>query len=87
MLCIKLLVFWKEGCGKCPSAKELGKEFEQSGVSVSYLNIGDPEGLAEAAMYGIMGTPSLVVVDDSGTELVSWKSEVPPKEEVEKALH
>ena len=86
VLCINLLVFWKPGCAKCPAAKELGKEFEAEGVGVNYLNISEPEGLSEAAMHGIMGTPSLVVVDDSGSEVASWKSEVPEKDDVAKAL-
>ncbi len=86
MLCIRLLVFWKPGCPKCPAAKELGKELEAEGVSVEYLNISESSGLAEAAMHGIMGTPSLVVVDGEGNELASWKAEVPAKADLKKVL-
>ena len=85
-MCIKLLVFWKPGCSKCPAAKALAKELESEGASVRYLNIGDADGLAEAAMHGIMGTPSLVIVDDAGNEKASWKAEVPAKEDVKRAL-
>lgn len=79
---MKIKLFWKENCPKCPAAKMLVEQFEE----VESYNVEDSEGLAEAAFYGIMSTPSIVIADEVGKEIVSWRSDVPDLEDVKKWL-
>ncbi|MCL6473301.1 MAG: thioredoxin family protein [Firmicutes bacterium] len=78
----KIKVFWKENCAKCPAAKALVAESPKAEL----FNIDEVDGLAEAAFYGVMSTPSIVVIDDSGQEIQSWRGEVPSREEIAKWL-
>jgi hypothetical protein len=82
---MEVKVFWQEQCPDCPPAKELGKKLEEQGIKVSYYDIKEVDGLATAAMFGIMSTPS-VVVSEGDSEIASWKGEVPSLEEVKKHL-
>ena len=79
-----LKVFWKDACPRCPAAKEVAKQLEEGGLKVEYHNVDDLNGLTEATLYGVMATPSLVLVDDENKEVASWRGEVPPQEEVKK---
>jgi len=79
-------VFTKVDCPNCPPAKALAEELKKEGKNVVVLDIGEPEGLAEATNYGVMCTPSIIVVDDSGKELKSWRCSTPKKEEIQAVL-
>jgi len=74
--------FWKEDCPRCPSAKASVATLGE----VEYYNLDEPEGLAEAAFYSIMATPSLVISKPDGSELVTFRGEVPPGEVLRKWL-
>lgn len=52
-----------------------------------FYNIDTPEGLAEATFYGVMSTPSIIVIDETGKEVASWCGDVPTFEEVKKWLN
>lgn len=78
----KIKVFWKENCAKCPAAKALVAESPKAEL----FNIDEVDGLAEAAFYGVMSTPSIVVTDGNGQEIQSWRGEVPSREEISKWL-
>lgn len=75
---MKIKLFWKESCPRCPSAKNLLKNYPD----VEYYNIEETDGLAEAIYHGIMSTPSILLMDD---EMVihSWNGKVPTKQEIE----
>lgn len=75
--------FWKPSCARCPEAKALLEGMD----CVDSLNIDDVEGLAEAAFYGVMATPTIIVVDESGRELHSWRGEVPSRMELRSHLN
>ena len=75
-------IFTKLTCPKCPPAKELAEELKTNGENVVMYSIDEPDGLAEAAMYDIMATPSIVITDDNNAELKSWRGEVPSLNEV-----
>ena len=75
-------LFWKEDCPKCPAAKESVLELD----GVEYYSLDDPDGLAEAAFYSVMSTPSLVISGDDGTEVVSFRGEVPSVSELDRWL-
>ncbi|MDI6715968.1 MAG: thioredoxin family protein [Actinomycetota bacterium] len=75
-------VFWRENCAKCPAAKALVSDSKKA----IFYNVDEVDGLAEAAFYGVVSTPSIIVTDDSGKELASWRGEVPSRQEIEKWL-
>lgn len=75
---MKIKLFWQENCRKCPAAKEAVTGFDD----VELLNIEDSRGLAEATFYGIMSTPSIIIVDDKDEMTMSWHGQVPEVEEL-----
>ena len=68
--------FWKQDCPKCPLAKENVSNLDD----VEYFNLDEPGGLAEAAFYSILATPSVVISKPDGSEVVAFRGEVPPNE-------
>ena len=80
---MKIKLFIKPGCPKCPSAKEL---LNETGRPVEEYNIEEVDGLAEATYYGIASTPSILVLDENDNEQVIWKGTVPSKEDLMKWL-
>ncbi len=77
---MRLKIFVKEDCPKCPAAKEVAKQFKGP---VEVFDIEHFEGLAEAAFYGVQCTPSILLIDDGGRELKAWRCEVPSPKEIE----
>ncbi len=69
---IKLFV--KDDCPRCPAAKVACE-----GIDVEVFDVGDVEGLAEASFYGVLATPSVLVLDGDGHEIVSWRGAVPDR--------
>lgn len=80
---MKLKLFTKPGCPKCPAAKEL---VDSVGNPVEYYNIEEVDGLTEATYYGIASTPSILVLDDNDNEQIAWRGTVPSKDELMKWL-
>ena len=80
---MKIKLFFKPGCPKCPSAKEL---LEETGFNYEEYNIEEVNGLTEATYYGIASTPSILVLDENDNEQVIWKGEVPTKEDLTRWL-
>ncbi len=76
---MKAKLFWKKNCPKCPEAKEALKK---SGLKYSDYDIEDVDGLAEAAYYSIMTTPSILIVDEKNNEVTSWRGLIPSPEEI-----
>ena len=80
---MKVLIFTKKTCPKCPPAKDLAGELEKEEIEVYSYDLDNPDGLAEAAMFNVMSTPSVIVVNNKGDrEIKSWRGSVPSKEEV-----
>ncbi len=52
--------------------------------NVEFFDVGEVEGLAEAAFYGVMSTPSIVITDEIGKEIMGWRGIVPKIEELKK---
>ncbi len=75
---MRLKVFVQDDCPKCPAAKELVQGLPE----VEYYNIGQADGLAEAAYYDVFCTPSLLVVDDAGMEMQAWRCNVPSRKDL-----
>lgn len=78
-----LKVFVKENCQKCPAAKEVANDFPESEV----YDVGQPDGLAEAAYYSVLCTPSIVVVDEQGSEVHAWRCSVPSSKDIADRLN
>lgn len=68
---IKLFV--KDGCPRCPAAKRACEGL----TGVEIYDVGQVDGLAEASFYGVLATPSVLVLADDGSELASWRGDVP----------
>ncbi len=79
-------IFTKEQCPKCPAAKDVGDRLKMTGVKVIDYDLGTIEGLAEAAFYGVMATPTIIVEDGEDNELASWRGTVPTSQEIEEML-
>jgi hypothetical protein len=70
---IKLFV--KDDCPRCPAAKKACEGI----AGVQTFDVGQIEGLAEASFYGVLATPSVLVIDSQGAEIVSWRGAVPDR--------
>lgn len=75
---MRIKLFVKQDCPRCPAAKALTAGFDD----VEQFDVENVDGLSEAAFYGVLSTPSIVVLDDDGKEIVSWRGDVPSKEEL-----
>lgn len=79
---MKIKLFWKENCPQCPPAKTLVADFDE----VEYFDLEESDGLAEAAFYNIMATPSILLIDEKGREVHSWRGIVPSAQELKQWL-
>jgi hypothetical protein len=77
---MKVKLFYKEACSRCPAAKELIEGTQNT----EYFNIEEVDGLSEATYYGVMATPSIIVLDDNNNPVKEWLGEVPTTEEYNK---
>ena len=68
---IKLFV--KDDCPRCLAAKHALEGIDD----VRIFNVDDLDGLTEATFYGILSTPSVLLLDSSGSEVFSWRGTVP----------
>ena len=82
----KVKVFVKDGCAKCPSAKEVGGLLLQEGLEVLYYDIDTVDGLAEATYYGVLSTPTMIVEDSEEKMLADFRGTVPTVEQVKEIL-
>lgn len=80
-----LKIFWQKNCPNCPPAKELGKKLEKE-IKVELHDVETVDGLAEAAYFNVLSTPTLILVDEEGKEIASWRGRVPKEEEIRKFL-
>lgn len=83
----KILLFTKKDCPRCPEAKEVVKAIAgEIKVEVKEYDVESVEGMAEAAYYMVLSTPSIIVVSENGEELSAWRGKAPKKEELMNAL-
>lgn len=78
-----LKIFTQPLCPACPLAKELGEKLKNL-IDVKFYDVSTPDGLAEAQLYQIMSTPTLVLIEDN-KEIKKWIG-TPEQEEVKKFL-
>lgn len=76
-------IFTKSSCPKCPAAKAIGVVLQRGGLDVSIYDIETPSGLAEAAFYGVLATPTIIVADEKERVLAGWRGAIPSLQEIE----
>ncbi|MBA3043820.1 MAG: glutaredoxin [Candidatus Thermoplasmatota archaeon] len=72
-------LFWKHGCQKCITAKEICKN---SGLNVKEYDVETVDGMAEASFHQVTRTPAIVLVDDDENEIKKWDSILQAKKEL-----
>jgi len=78
----QILVFSKNDCPRCPAAKALGERLRKKGQVVNQFDLDTADGLAEASFYGVMSTPTIIVIDGDEALLAAWRGSVPPDDEL-----
>lgn len=88
MRCVKL--FTLPTCPKCPAAKHLAEKLaEQHGIGVDTYDMSTAAGLAEGSSYGVMGTPTFLVIEDPEGDdgiVAEWPGTLPSAADVVAAL-
>lgn len=80
---MEIQLFTQKNCPKCPTAKETIRQINtEKGYAYREFDVETVDGMAEAAYYGILSTPSLVLVDSAGDEVISWRGTVPDKHKI-----
>ena len=84
---MKIQLFTQQHCPKCPPAKEAVMEIKtERDIEVCEFDVERVDGMAEAAYYGIMSTPAVVLVDNGGEEIISWRGIAPDKDTILRLL-
>ncbi len=78
----KILVFSKNDCPQCPAAKVLGERLQKKGQVVNQFDVDTADGLAEASFYGVMSTPTIIIIDSDEEQLAVWRGSVPAEDEL-----
>lgn len=76
-------IFTKAECPKCPAAKEMGSILQQEGLQVNYYDLETPDGLAEAAFYSVLSTPTIIIEDQDARILAGWRGSIPTLQEIQ----
>jgi glutaredoxin len=80
-------IFTSDKCPRCPQAKELGARLVDKGFVVQLHDVDTADGLVEATLNRVLGTPSILVVDgESETVIRDWRGVLPSEDEVLHAL-
>lgn len=80
---MKVKFFYKKDCPRCPEAKEVLSKIK---LTYESIDVDTVDGMAEAAYFDVFSTPSVLVLNDSGKELKSWRGVPPSLEEIKKVL-
>jgi hypothetical protein len=86
MAMVSVKVFVKDGCSKCPAVRAVAVTLIKEGYDVNEYCMETAEGLAEGVFYGVLSTPTMLVVDRDDRPLASWRGVVPPLEDVKSAI-
>ncbi len=84
---MEVKLFWQENCPNCSAAKSVVADaVNGSGVEIKEYDVNDVNGMSEAAFHAVMSTPTTIVVDSDDSEIISWRAQVPKKEELMNAI-
>ena len=77
---MKVKLFSREGCTKCPEAKKLLDQIIANDYET--FDVDTDDGLAEASYYGVMSTPSILILGNNDEVITSWKGVIPSEAEL-----
>lgn len=77
----KFRLFWKEDCPKCPAAKNIIHQLKSDGYAVLEYDLETTEGLAEAAFYSVLSSPTIILTDNRDKSVAEWRDRIPTLEE------
>ena len=81
---MKLLLFTMEKCPNCPLAKKVIREVaEETGIEFEEIDV--EKDMLKALQYSVASTPSIVLLRNGDYEVL-FRSEVPSKEELVRAI-
>lgn len=79
---MNIKLFVKDDCPRCPAAKHAVRGFD----AVEVFDIDDVDGLAEASFYGVLATPTVLLVDSGGNEVEGWRGSIPDTSRIRELL-
>jgi thioredoxin-related protein len=79
---MKLKVFTKIENPEYEDAINVGKEFEEDGYDVEYLDLDQTNSQQLAQIFDIYATPAFVVTQNDGKEVSSWRGNIPARDEI-----
>ena len=79
----EILFFWGPKCPRCKDARKLIGWHR--GIKVTRYDVSTADGLSEAAFYGMVSTPSIVVAND-GVVIAKFDADALPTRERIKEL-
>ena len=80
-------IFTKDECPRCPAAKEIGTILTKDGFNVVYYDLETADGLAEAAFYSVLSTPTIIIEDEDEVMLAGWRGDVPSINEIQEVVN
>ncbi|MCD6478238.1 MAG: thioredoxin fold domain-containing protein [Candidatus Aenigmarchaeota archaeon] len=90
---MRVLLFTSSHCAHCPAAERIVKkvvpEYREYGLLYRKIRLKSPEGKEYFPRYGVMGTPTIILIDDDGKEvkrIIGAPSENNFRAELEKLL-
>ena len=78
-------LFWKEDCPRCPAAKNVIQQLRLDGYTTMEHNLETTDGLAEAAFYSVLSTPSIILTDARQNLVAEWRGHIPTIDEARSA--
>jgi len=63
-------------------AKKIIEEIKKSGIEVEEFDVETVDGMAEAALYMVMSTPTTILVNSGEEEIISWRGKIPDKNKI-----
>lgn len=78
---MRVKLFVKQDCPRCPEAK-----YACEGLDVEVYDLSEVDGLAEAAFHSVLATPTVLVVDSSGSEIAAWRGQAPQRSALRAAV-
>jgi hypothetical protein len=80
---MQIKLFTRKACSKCPPAKEICQKFSERGLIVLFLDVDTSKGREEAVRHGVMALPTTILVDERGSEMMSWRGQSPDENVLE----